>query len=153
MTVGEAWVIVVTGGRRFADPDALHTLLDEAAGTRDPDSVVLRHGRCNPRNEAGDSIAWDRALTLPPMERWDLDGSDWHAHWYGLLRGWQVQERPADWGRYGKAAGGIRNQAMIDETPRPDVVVAAPDPWSRGTWDCVRRAEAAGVPVRFVGRT
>lgn len=67
------------------------------------------------------------------------------AEWCGI----PVQTYPADWSHYGKAAGGIRNQRMLDEG-RPDMVLACPDPESRGTWDMVRRAEAAGVPVRIV---
>lgn len=46
----------------------------------------------------------------------------------------------------GKAAGPIRNQRMLDEG-KPDLVVAFPG--GRGTADMVRRAKAAGVPVRL----
>ena len=49
-----------------------------------------------------------------------------------------------DWHRYGKQAGPIRNQRMIDEG-KPDLVIAFPG--GRGTADMVRRAKAAGVPV------
>lgn len=50
----------------------------------------------------------------------------------------------AEWGRYGKAAGAIRNQQMLDEG-RPDLVVAFPG--GRGTADMIRRARAAGLEV------
>lgn len=50
----------------------------------------------------------------------------------------------ADWSLYGKAAGPIRNQRMIDKG-KPDLVVAFPG--GRGTADLVQRAEVAGVPV------
>ena len=50
----------------------------------------------------------------------------------------------ADWHKYGKAAGPIRNQRMIDEG-RPDLVIAFPG--GRGTADMVRRALLAGVRV------
>ena len=53
---------------------------------------------------------------------------------------------PADWQKYGKAAGPIRNQQMLDA--KPDLVVAFPG--GRGTADMVRRAEAAGVMVRRI---
>jgi hypothetical protein len=144
-------VIGVTGGRRFSDPDVLGAELDNAAAGYPPEDIVLRHGRCNPRNEVGDTVDWDKALAMLPQEQWDLDGADWHAHRFALKRGWTIQERPADWRRYGKKAGGVRNQEMVDEDPRMDVLIAAPDPNSRGTWDCVRRAKRAGITVRLVG--
>lgn len=55
---------------------------------------------------------------------------------------------PADWNQYGKAAGPIRNQQMLDEG-KPDLVLAFHDDLaaSKGTADMVRRAKKAGVPV------
>jgi UDP-N-acetylmuramoylalanine-D-glutamate ligase len=50
----------------------------------------------------------------------------------------------ADWRKYGRAAGPIRNQEMLDLN-KPDVVVAFPG--GRGTADMVRRARAKGVRV------
>lgn len=51
---------------------------------------------------------------------------------------------PADWTLYGKAAGPIRNQRMLDEG-KPELVVAFPG--GSGTADMVRRARKAGVEV------
>ena len=53
----------------------------------------------------------------------------------------------ADWERYGKPAGIIRNRKML-EVGCPDLVVAFPG--GRGTQDMVRRATEAGVPVERV---
>lgn len=50
----------------------------------------------------------------------------------------------AHWGFYGKAAGPMRNQRMLDEG-KPDLVIAFPG--GRGTADMVRRAKRAGVRV------
>lgn len=55
-----------------------------------------------------------------------------------------VETYKADWTKYGKAAGPIRNQQMIDEG-KPDAVLAFPG--GRGTADMVRRAVSAGIPV------
>lgn len=54
------------------------------------------------------------------------------------------EEYPADWKQYGKIAGSIRNQQMLDKG-KPDLVVAFPG--GRGTADMVRRAKKAGVEV------
>lgn len=58
--------------------------------------------------------------------------------------GVKIKSYPADWKKYGKAAGGIRNQQMLDEG-KPDLVVAFPG--GTGTADMVRRAKKAGVEV------
>ncbi len=51
---------------------------------------------------------------------------------------------PAKWKEYGKAAGPIRNQQMLDEG-KPDLIVAFPG--GNGTRDMVKRAKLAGVEV------
>lgn len=55
---------------------------------------------------------------------------------------------PADWTKYGPAAGPIRNGQMLKEG-KPDLVLAFHDDLesSKGTKDMVRQAELAGVKV------
>ena len=69
----------------------------------------------------------------------------------GVWRGWGETERVvlADWDTYGQAAGGIRNQEMVN-LGRYLVCLAFPLAGSVGTWDCVRRARAAGIPVEYL---
>lgn len=55
-----------------------------------------------------------------------------------------VLAMPADWARYGRRAGAVRNQRMLDEA-RPELVVAFPG--GTGTADMVRRTHAAGIPL------
>ena len=54
---------------------------------------------------------------------------------------------PANWDKYGKSAGHIRNQEMLDCEP-VDLVVAFPG--GRGTSDMIRRATKKGIKVRVV---
>lgn len=54
---------------------------------------------------------------------------------------------PANWAA-GKQAGHVRNQKMVDLGA--DVCLAFPLPGSTGTWDCVRRAKAAGIPTKIL---
>lgn len=58
---------------------------------------------------------------------------------------------PADWDRYGKVAGPVRNQRMLDEG-KPDLVVAFHNNLqeSKGTRDMVNRARAASIKVMIV---
>ncbi len=53
----------------------------------------------------------------------------------------------ADWDQYGKAAGSIRNQTMLDDG-KPDRVLAFPG--GTGTADMVRRAKKANLPITMV---
>ena len=53
----------------------------------------------------------------------------------------------ADWAQHGKAAGPIRNQAMLDEG-KPVLVIAFPG--GRGTADMVRRARKAKIEVILI---
>jgi hypothetical protein len=59
----------------------------------------------------------------------------------------EVQSVLADWTRYGRGAGPIRNKAMLDL--RPDYVLAFNDdlPSSRGTRNMVEQCLKAGLSV------
>lgn len=50
---------------------------------------------------------------------------------------------PADWSTHGKAAGMIRNAEMV--AAGADICLAFPGPDSVGTWDCLKKAAAAGI--------
>lgn len=54
----------------------------------------------------------------------------------------------ADWDKYGKAAGPIRNKKMIDEG-KPDLVVAFHSniSKSKGTRDMITKARDKGIPI------
>jgi hypothetical protein len=58
-------------------------------------------------------------------------------------------EFPANWKKYGKAAGHIRNKQMLNEG-KPDVVLAFPG--GKGTANMVKQAEESGIPVIRVTR-
>ena len=62
--------------------------------------------------------------------------------------GLPFREYPAQWEKYGKKAGPIRNQTMLD-MEKPELVVAFHEDVenSKGTKDMVSRAERSGVPV------
>jgi hypothetical protein len=72
-------------------------------------------------------------------------GADLIAAELATAWGWDVEAHPALWLLLGKAAGPIRNSEMV--ALGADVCLAFPLPHSRGTLDCMRRAEEAGIPV------
>ncbi|MEU8920391.1 SLOG family protein [Kitasatospora sp. NPDC048545] len=111
--------ILVTGSRAWSDRARLEWALGVAFKAFRP--IVVVHGAC-PTGADAMAAAWAQRAGVG-VEAW-----------------------PADWVAHGRAAGPRRNQAMVDAGAR--YVLAFLLPNSRGTEDCVRRAEAAGIPVR-----
>ena len=109
--------VLVCGGRDYIDQDAIRRRLAELRDEH-PDAVVI-HGAA----PGADSWAGYIAGTL------------------GLM----VEVHPANWAKYGKAAGPIRNQEMLDSGV--DLLIAFPG--GRGTQDMVSRAQRAGVEVKL----
>ena len=56
-------------------------------------------------------------------------------------------EYPAEWNKYGKSAGFIRNQIIIDNC---DMVLAFWDGQSRGTADTIEKAKKAKRPTFII---
>lgn len=125
-TTDEAFAAVVASGR---------PLLVLVTGSRDwTDAEAVRRELCR----------------LPPgsiILHGNARGADQLAGQVAADLGFDVRPRPAEWERYGKAAGIIRNREMLAEGP--DVVIAFhPDlKKARGTKHMVRIARKAGVPV------
>lgn len=72
-------------------------------------------------------------------------GADaWGERWALLEGRVPVQQFPADWKRYGKRAGLIRNEQMADYA---DALIAVWDGESRGTAHMIREARARGLKV------
>jgi hypothetical protein len=74
----------------------------------------------------------------------DLAGCD-----YAALEGIPIAEFPADWDRYGKSAGYIRNSAMAQYA---DALVAVWDGKSRGTLNMInimQKLDKKVIVVRF----
>lgn len=59
--------------------------------------------------------------------------------------GFDVKTYPADWDRYGKRAGILRNLQMLDQEPA--VVLAFCKDGSRGTQHTINEARRRGIPV------
>ena len=79
----------------------------------------------------------------------DARGADRMAGEIAKLYKKRVKKFPAKWKLYGRAAGPIRNQKMLDKG-KPNFVLAFPMENSVGTWDMVMRAKKAGVKVRVI---
>lgn len=76
-------------------------------------------------------------------------GADFLAKRYAIEYDIPYEEFVAEWNKYGRAAGPMRNSAMLESGI--DVVVAFPG--GRGTQDTVKKAEKLGIRVWKPART
>lgn len=107
--------ILVCGGRDFKDRNLVYqALIDYML----EENITIIHGAAS----GADSLAntWAKAFNH------------------------KIESYPANWNKYGKRAGYIRNTQMLNEG-KPDLVVAFPG--GKGTQMMINLAEAAGVPV------
>lgn len=73
------------------------------------------------------------------------EGLDGIVDRWAIRHGYEPERHPARWGQFGKQAGHIRNQEMVNQGA--DMCLGFPLPGSRGTVDCMRRAQLAGIPT------
>jgi hypothetical protein len=118
--MGQPFRLLVTGSRTWHDIPAIERALAVILA-RHPEGVLLVHGACR---RGADAIAAAYAARTP---------------------GYQVEAHPADWRRYGRAAGYRRNAEMI--ALGADGCAAFIRGGSPGSTSAVRLARAAGIPV------
>ena len=119
--------VIVTGCRDWTDALAIDRALTEILNRDEP--FVIAYGACP---TGADELAriWGTALDLQ-----------------GVVT---VEPHPADWIKYGKAAGPIRNAEMA--SLGADLCLAFWDGSSNGTLDMITRAVKRGIPVRIIGK-
>lgn len=121
------FVLVVAGGRSFGGSPAERALvwrsLDVVLRQRGP--VVLWHGGC--RGADACAAAWAAARGVP-------------------VRVW-----PADWARFGRAAGPLRSRAMLAAAAASGRCGLVAFPGGSGTSAAVAAARSLGVGVWLRG--
>lgn len=73
-------------------------------------------------------------------------GADRLGELYAQKHGYAIERYPADWERYGKAAGPIRNQQMVNIS---DYIICFWDGKSRGTKSTIDFARLVKKPIRI----
>lgn len=112
--------ILVCGGRDYTDRQTIHRTLDatlQKARDEGYKHIRLIHGAAR--------------------------GADTFSEEWAKLRGISSTAYPANWNLYGKAAGIIRNEQMLDQGP--NLILAFPG--GRGTAHMTSIGKRAGVPV------
>ena len=112
---GKKWLIC--GGRDFEDADMFNAAMSDLTRKFGCPSIII-HGGAAGADQLADIWAFKKSL--------------------------MVRRFGAKWKKYGRAAGPIRNQQMIDEG-KPDFVVAFPG--GNGTADMIMKARAADIDV------
>jgi len=132
--------ILVTGGRLYGQvaEDCPRDMLEEE---------LLRAARERVRlYESLDEIKTKRGGISCVVEG-GAEGADRIAHNWAMERNVPTVRYSADWKTYGRAAGPVRNQQMIDEE-KPDLIVACKG--GKGTADMIARAERHRIRIVYV---
>jgi hypothetical protein len=106
--------ILVCGGRDYTDQERVFRILDKALDTF-KEVIIIQGG---------------------------ATGADTCAKNWALSRGMLYDEYPAEWDRFGKRAGYIRNALMID-VGKPELVIVFPG--GKGTDMMAKLAVDAGI--------
>lgn len=112
--------VIIAGSRTFSDYMLLERTMDRLLRDVSEDIVIIS-GRAR--------------------------GADTLGERYARERGYEVWEYPADWKKYGKSAGFLRNRAMARDA---DALVAFWDGESRGTENMISLARRQGLRVRVL---
>lgn len=126
-------IVIVTGSRHWEDYNTLRSYMDSVSANEvDYKPFLIAHGAAK--------------------------GADQLAEKYAKEKGISTIEFFAEWLLFGKKAGPIRNQKMVEwcleealDINIPLVCIAFPLPNSKGTWDCVRRCKRANIKTYVWG--
>ncbi|SEN88221.1 SLOG family protein [Nonomuraea pusilla] len=143
--------ILVTGSRSWTDWVTVWTALEDAieqAHAQGYARYVVVHGGAKGADELAAKFCEDQAGWYSDYGNQTLTEECHPADWGAPCRptcrhGYKIR---ADRTQYCPTAGVYRNQAMVDLGA--DLCLAFQVGNSKGTADCIRRAEKAGIPVR-----
>ena len=117
--MSDRFAVVIAGTRYFDDYDLLKEKCDYFFSNKWPTSIIC--------GEAA--------------------GADTLGKKYAMSHRIHVQSFPANWDKYGKKAGYIRNEQMADNA---DAVIVFWDGISRGSKNMIDIAHERGIPCRVV---
>ena len=115
----EFFRVIIAGSRTFRDYDLLVSHTDKMLSRvkRDHNIIVLS-GRARGADKLGEQ--------------------------YALSRGYEIETYPADWEKYGRVAGYLRNKQMAENA---DALIVFWDGKSRGTAHMINIAKEHGLKI------
>ena len=113
--------VLIAGGRDFNDYELLKMKCDYFTGFMPTGEIVIISGHARGADLLGERYAEERQRKL--------------------------EIHPADWEKYGKSAGYIRNKEMVDEA---DMAICFWDGKSKGTEHTINLCEKKGIPCKIV---
>lgn len=117
----EMFRVVVAGSRNFQDKKLLFLKLDHFLQNKNPDEIEIISGTAR--------------------------GADMMGEEYAQVRGLKIKRFPAEWKKFGKGAGYIRNEQMAAYA---DALVAFWDGHSVGTQHMISICRKKNIPIRVV---
>lgn len=124
--------ILVCGGRMYNDDYKVFDTLN---------SICIEYGMCEAEGPYDHVLPCGVTIIQGGAKGADSLAKDW-----ALLYGQDCETYSADWGKYGKSAGHIRNAEMLKACP--DLIVAFPG--GKGTENMVKQATKQGFKVRRI---
>src|SRR6185312_1957552 len=115
--------VLVCGGRRYNDTDHIFNTLTRLDYERGPFTCIIHRAATGADTEG---MLWAQMMSTAPGRKMT------HAPFR------------AEWTKYGKGAGPIRNRRMLEEG-KPELVIAFPG--GEGTQNMIDQAHAAGIEV------
>ena len=115
----ESFRVIIAGSRGFSDYDLLCEKCDKIFSRRKPTAILCGEAR----------------------------GADLLGKRYAEEHSIPVKSFPADWDKYGKSAGFVRNKIMGDNA---DALVAFWDGKSTGTLHMIKVAADKDIPIRVI---
>lgn len=110
--------VVIAGGRNYTDYNEAEAFVDRCLEKLKGNEIIIVSGGCR--------------------------GADTIGEKYAIKNGFRIERHPADWSKYGKSAGPIRNKAMAVVA---DLVICFWDGKSKGTKSMIYYAKSCGKPV------
>lgn len=118
-----SYYVLVSGKRDFTNYIVFRCILDKSLASINDNIIIVEGG---------------------------ARGTDALAKQYAIEHHYEFIEFPADWDKYGRAAGIIRNDEMVNFIKdKPCKALFFWDGQSCGTGDCLRRAKKAGIKGRI----
>lgn len=117
-------VVLICGSRNWKNSDAINQQLKNIIENYPPSNTIIIHGDCQGADKLGAKLASNF--------------------------GYNIRAYPAEWNKYGKGAGPIRNEKMLKDN-NVNLTLAFCDSLSesRGTLDMIKKCLRRKIPVRL----